>query len=220
MAAKKGAKPTDTKKSGELTPKERRFVDEYLIDLNATQAAARAGYNPRRAKQTGYELLRRPRVAEAITKAATQRSERVRAKADDVLRELEAVGMSRITDWLSWEQDDKGGIKNLRVKSSAMLAPEAIASIKKIRVRADGSVDLDTHSKDTALGLLAKHHGLVNDHVILVKVQSTVEQILDAVEPRMSPEAYAELVTAIGAAMGQPGVAAAEAGEGRPGAVH
>jgi len=223
MAVKRATRPKKKPEPpGPITPKEMRFVEEYLIDLNASHAAVRAGYPKRSAKQRGYELLQRPRVAAALTKAATERSQRVRAKADDVLRHLEALALSEATDWLSWDVDDDGKIKNVRVKASAMLAPETKPSIKKVRVRADGSVDLETHSKDAPLALLAKHHGLVNDHVVLVKVQSTVEQILDAVEPRMSPEAYAELVTAIGAAMGQPGVAAAEAGEGSAGgtAVH
>lgn len=195
MAAKKGAKPTSKKKADELTPKERRFVDEYLIDLNATQAAARAGYNPRRAKQTGYELLRRPRVAAAITKAATQRSERVLGEADDVLRELFALGCSRLTDWMSWDVDEKGAIKNVRVKASAMLAPETVASIKELRIRADGSVDLKTHAKDPALALLAKHFGLVNDRVehsgpgggpIPVTAQSSLESKLKGLRERLA----------------------------------
>ena len=55
----------------ELTPKQRRFVDEYLLDLNATQAAVRAGYKPDHARQMGAENLSKPVIADAI--AATQR---------------------------------------------------------------------------------------------------------------------------------------------------
>ncbi|MDU7531428.1 MAG: terminase small subunit, partial [Klebsiella sp.] len=47
-----------------LTKKQRLFVDEYLIDLNATQAAIRAGYSTRRATEIGYQLLQRPEVAQ------------------------------------------------------------------------------------------------------------------------------------------------------------
>lgn len=74
-------------KRGALTPKEDAFVREYLIDLNATGAAERAGYGGR-AKQTGYELLRRPRVAVAVQAAIAKRAERVELSAEWVLREL------------------------------------------------------------------------------------------------------------------------------------
>ena len=50
-----------------LTPKQRRFVDEYLIDLNATQAAIRAGYKKNTARQIGSENLSKPAIAKAIS---------------------------------------------------------------------------------------------------------------------------------------------------------
>ncbi|MGG6860027.1 UNVERIFIED_CONTAM: terminase small subunit, partial [Pseudomonas aeruginosa] len=59
-----------------LNKKRRLFVEEYLVDLNATQAAIRAGYAPKRAAEMGYELLRIPEVAEAIAQAMAERSKR------------------------------------------------------------------------------------------------------------------------------------------------
>ncbi len=53
-----------------LTPKQLRFIDEYLIDLNATQAAIRAGYSPRTARQIGDENLSKPVIAAAVAKAS------------------------------------------------------------------------------------------------------------------------------------------------------
>lgn len=52
-----------------LTEKQKRFVQEYLVDLNATQAAIRAGYSPRRASELGYQLLQKTTVQSAIDKA-------------------------------------------------------------------------------------------------------------------------------------------------------
>ncbi|NGP40968.1 terminase small subunit [Acinetobacter sp. GC2] len=53
----------------DLTDKQQRFVDEYLIDLNATQAAIRAGYSEKTADSIGLQLLRKTQVAEAIEEA-------------------------------------------------------------------------------------------------------------------------------------------------------
>ena len=70
-----------------LTPKQRRFVEEYLIDLNATQAAARAGYSPKTARQIASENLAKPDIQEAIAKEKIERSEATKIDAEWVLRQ-------------------------------------------------------------------------------------------------------------------------------------
>lgn len=74
-----------------LTPKQQRFIDEYLVDLNASQAAIRAGYSARRADAIGYENLRKPEIAAAIRDAQAARSERTGITADRVLAELWSI---------------------------------------------------------------------------------------------------------------------------------
>lgn len=71
-----------------LNPKQQRFVDEYLIDLNATQAAIRAGYSPRTAKQQGQRLLTNADVAAAVERARALRSERCELTQDYVVKGL------------------------------------------------------------------------------------------------------------------------------------
>lgn len=71
-----------------LTPKQQLFVEEYLIDLNATQAAIRAGYSPNNADKIGSELLGKTRVSEAIKIAMAERSRR--------------TGSTRIGYWRNW----------------------------------------------------------------------------------------------------------------------
>ena len=71
-----------------LTPKQQRFVDEYLIDLNATQAAIRAGYSPKTAEQQGFQLLKKTSVSEAIEQAQKERQKRTLVTQDDVIRGL------------------------------------------------------------------------------------------------------------------------------------
>ena len=71
-----------------MTPRKQRFVDEYLVDLNATQAAIRAGYSARTAEQQGPRLLGNVEIAQAVQAAQQARSHRVLINQDDVLRGL------------------------------------------------------------------------------------------------------------------------------------
>ena len=74
-----------------LTPKQQRFVEEYLVDLNATQAAVRAGYSARTASSIGEENLRKPEIQQAITEAKAKRSKKVNITAEYVLGNLVEV---------------------------------------------------------------------------------------------------------------------------------
>lgn len=71
----------------ELTAKERRFVEEFLVDLNATQAAIRAGYSEKTANQQATQIMARPRVQEAIAAARAAQAKRTQIDADYVLRQ-------------------------------------------------------------------------------------------------------------------------------------
>lgn len=68
-----------------LTPKQQRFVEEYLIDLNATQAAIRAGYSEKTAYAVGHENLKKHEIAKALSAARGERSQRTEITADYVL---------------------------------------------------------------------------------------------------------------------------------------
>lgn len=86
-------KAKNVPKSDALTPKQERFVEEYLIDLNATQAAIRAGYAPGSAEVQGSRLLTYAKVIEAISANKEKRAERTNITADRVLN-----GISRLID--------------------------------------------------------------------------------------------------------------------------
>lgn len=73
-------------KKDKLTPKQELFVKEYLVELNATQAAIKAGYSKKTAEVIGFENLRKPKIQAAIQAAMDQRAERTEIKADDVLK--------------------------------------------------------------------------------------------------------------------------------------
>ena len=74
-----------------LTAKQKRFRDEYLIDLNATQAAIRAGYSSKTANEQGARLLANVSVQEAIAKATAERSKRTGISQDRVIQELARI---------------------------------------------------------------------------------------------------------------------------------
>lgn len=71
-----------------LTDKQKRFIEEYLVDLNATQAAIRAGYSEKTAYSIGEENLKKPVIKQAIEEAQLNRSSRVQITQDDVIRML------------------------------------------------------------------------------------------------------------------------------------
>ena len=77
--------------NAKLTPKQQRFVEEYLIDLNATQAAIRAGYSRRTARQIGQENLSKPVVAAAVAEAKRERSDSTKIDAEYVLKRLHQI---------------------------------------------------------------------------------------------------------------------------------
>jgi phage terminase small subunit len=71
-----------------LTGKQKQFVNEYLIDMNATEAAIRAGYSKKTAYSIGFENLKKPEIDAAIQQATKERSERTEINADYVLRTI------------------------------------------------------------------------------------------------------------------------------------
>ena len=109
----------------ELTEQQQRFVNEYLIDLNATQAAIRAGYSTKTAAQTGYKLCHKSSVSDAIARAMADRSKRTGITQDRVLRELGRIAFLDPSDVLDLTpaevlekatEDDLKAIAGIKVK--------------------------------------------------------------------------------------------------------
>ena len=84
---------TSKTKPKKLTAKQSLFVKEYLVDLNATQAAIRAGYKEKAAYATGAENLKKPQIQEAIQEQIKKREEKTELNADWVLKKLEQVAL-------------------------------------------------------------------------------------------------------------------------------
>jgi phage terminase small subunit len=142
-----------------LTGKQGRFVAEYLIDLNATQAAVRAGYSPKVAYRQGFENLRKPQVEAALTEAMAARAQRVELSADAVLREIALVSQSNIQDY---EIDDHGDV---RLRPGAL--PEAMRAVQSLRKRIVHTeqgvlyeTEIKLHPKTPNLRMAGEHLGL------------------------------------------------------------
>ena len=93
-----------------LTPKQQRFVEEYLIDLNATQSAIRAGYSEKTANEQGSRLLANVSISEAIAEAQNKRTKQTEIDAAYVLRRLVEIDQMDVLDIM----DDDGNVKPLR----------------------------------------------------------------------------------------------------------
>lgn len=77
-----------------LTEKQKRFCEEYLVDLNATQAAIRAGYKKERASEQAHQLLQKTTVSAFIAELREKQSERTGLTADRVIQEIAAIAFT------------------------------------------------------------------------------------------------------------------------------
>ena len=145
-----------------MTGKQERFVEEYLIDLNATQAAIRAGYSPKTAQEQGARLLSKVMIQTAISKAQAERSRRTGINQDRVIREIAKLAFLNPVDVIDMDE--------ATVKGEAHRDDTAcIASVKVKNIPTDdGAIterEVKTYDKLKALELLGRHLGMFNDKV-------------------------------------------------------
>ena len=141
----------------ELTDKQRKFVSEYLVDLNATQAAIRAGYSQKTADRIGPELLGKTWVREAIEAAQKRREKRTEITQDRVVQELARIAFGNSRSVMSWTES------GMRLRNSDDLTEDEAAIVSEVRettTKDGGSMALKTHDKLKALELLGKHLGM------------------------------------------------------------
>jgi len=122
-----------------LTAKQELFCKEYLLDLNATQAAIRAGYSEKTACAIGTENLRKPNIALFIQEAMAERSESTGITADYVLN-----GIKELTDSLAVSEDPKSAYKGYELLGKHL----ALFSDKVDHTSSDGSMATDGLSKE------------------------------------------------------------------------
>ena len=169
----KMGRPTDcTDDMAGLTGKQAAFVREYLIDLNATQAALRAGYSEKTSHVIGHENLNKPEIAEAIQKAMDRRAERTEITQDMVLREFAKLGFSDIRKAVKWGHeigyDEKTGepviATGIALTNCADLDEATAAAIAEVSQTKDG-LKIKLHDKKAALDSIGRHLGMFRDKV-------------------------------------------------------
>ena len=149
--------------SSRLTRRQERFIAEYLIDLNATQAAIRAGYSRRTAENIGWENLRKPQIASVVGQRQAEQLGRADLTAQRVLEEVRRLAFSDIRAVF----DKAGNLKPLRELTDEQAA--SIASVEVvIRNMKDGNPTEEVHKiktwdKPRALELACKHLGLLKE---------------------------------------------------------
>ncbi len=149
-----------------LTPKQAKFVDEYLIDLNATQALIRAGYAARgnSAEAGAARMLRNAKVAAAIQARQADRSARTEITQDRVLKELARIGFFDIRKLVNTDGTAKS-ISELDDDTAAAIAGLDIVLIGNNTVGVGTVLKFKLASKVAALELLGRHLTLFNDRV-------------------------------------------------------
>lgn len=145
-----------------LTAKQKRFIEEYLIDLNATQAAIRAGYSPATAYSIGNENLKKPEIRARIDKAMAERSKRTGINAERVVMELARIGLVNPGKLINFDE--------ATVKEDA--TEDDLAAVQSVKVKTiptdDGNIverEVKLYDKNRALELLGKHLGIFKDKI-------------------------------------------------------
>ena len=140
--------------AAKLTERQKRFCDEYLIDLNATQAAIRAGYSKKTAKVIGSENLTKPDIAARIEKRRAAQIKRTEITADRVLLELARIAFVDGSAFATITA--RGKVKFTPTDELTNDQRAVIAGVKNGKF----GTEIKTNDKVRALELLGKHLGL------------------------------------------------------------
>ena len=155
-----------------LNSREQRFVAEYPVDLNATQAAIRAGYSAKTAKQQGSRLLTRVDVASALAGKQERLERRLEVTKERVINELARIAFADIRSVVQWRADGQTAFTPTdELSKDETAAIEAFTVEKRvIPQKNDTPIEVTTykvsmHSKIAALNALGKHLGLFTERI-------------------------------------------------------
>lgn len=162
-----------------MTKKQKLFIEEYLVDLNATQAAIRAGYSPDTAYSIGNENLKKPEIRARIDKAMAERSKRTGINQDRILMELAKIALVN--------PEDVVNLNEATIKEGAH--PEDLAAIASVKVKRFPTKDgegiereIKFHSKTQALELAGKHLGMFREKLEIAGLEEEKNKLDDLLE--------------------------------------
>lgn len=149
-----------------LTPKQQRFVEEYLVDLNATQAAIRAGYSAATAQEQGSRLLSNAMVADAVSALKAERSEKTGINAEWLLKRLADEALADVNDLY----DENGRIKP--VKEWPLIWRQGLVAGLEVETLGEGA----GHLTKVKLSDRIKRLELIGRHIDVQAFKDKVEQ--------------------------------------------
>ena len=161
-----------------LTPKQKMFVAEYLVDLNASAALKRAGYKSNNPDVDGYKLLVSPSIQAEIQGAMKAREKRTLVTQDMVVAELAKMGFSNIGKYAKWSGE------SVSLEPSEALGEDELACVAEVSQTATqngNSVKFKLHDKKGALELLGRHLGMFTENLnvtgeLAVKIIDDIEK--------------------------------------------
>lgn len=159
-----------------MTKKQKRFIEEYLIDLNATQAAIRAGYSPKTANEQGAQNLVKLSIQKEISKAMAERSRRTGISQDRIIRELARIAFVNPKDVINAE--------DATLKLDA--AEDDLAAVASVKVKTfgeDGTErEIKMADKIRALELLGKHLGMYQNNLnVTLETSEKLDSIMSQI---------------------------------------
>ncbi len=174
-----------------LTARQERFVEQYLIHGNATEAARRAGYSPRSARSLAGVVMNRPQIVEALRVANEARAERTAITADRVLAEFARIAFAEIGRFAEF------GPEGVTLKPDSTLGPDDRAAVAEL-FASPGKRGVTTRvrlfDKQRALENLAKHLGLNRPRPAPPPEPPMSREELDKIKRRIIDRAKEELL--------------------------
>lgn len=140
-----------------LTDKQARFVQEFLVDLNGTQAAVRAGYSARTANRTAFKLLQHDGVKAELAKRQRQLVEKLEITQERVVAELRCIAFSDIRDFVDW---DEGGIRVKHSTELSTVASRCLKNVSNVQRANSRLIKVELHDKLGALHRLGIYLGM------------------------------------------------------------
>lgn len=145
-----------------LTPKQERFCQEYVVDLNATQAAIRAGYSEESARVQASKLLTKLNIQERVRELQTKTTYKLNITRERIMAELQSIAFANPADYCEFNES------GVSLKDSRELSREVLASIQEVSEvmnQHGGSRKVKQHDKLKALELIAKMGGFHHEKV-------------------------------------------------------
>lgn len=164
--------------ANKLTPKQRRFIDEYLIDLNATQAAIRAGYSEKTAYSIGLQNLKKLELQAEIQKRRNRLQNKLEITQERVLQELAAIAFANGADYA--KVVNSGLLPTVEMIPTEELPPEKLPAIAGIKANQYG-VEVKLHDKVKALELLGKYLGTFDGGPAQEQTENNLFEAIDSI---------------------------------------